>query len=213
MDQDTHHKLRAAAQLAVEIRQHAAEALKHETLIGEAAQSLQVILQALAGAEAEIHPLCAYVVFENGAEKPASESVVAQLRETWQGEFLLDQPARELRVRTGKKARRLHLGHGGLHYGLEKVLLKGMGEPGDAFGHRSFDGVHGESEINSAETLSRYVFDIRRAIGDPARRTSYLHNVEVDSGLSRTRRGYVFDSRWRYLVIRRMSAKSGETYP
>jgi hypothetical protein len=213
MDQDAHHKLQAAAQLAVEFQHHLAKVLEHETEIRKAAQGLQVILQALMGTQGDIRPLEAYVVTEDGKARPASEEDVARLRQQWHGEFLLDEPARELRVESGKKARKLHLGHGGLHYGLERVLLKGMSKPGQAFGHFSFGDALGNSDIGSAESLSRYVCDIRRAIDDSARRARYLRSAEVDRGLSSTGRGYEFDPQWRYLVIRRMSAKSGEIYP
>ena len=208
MDQDTHRKLQAAAQLAVEVREHAAEVGRRTAKIGNAARGLYDIVLDLLGVEGEIHPIVPYLVIENGKARPASEADVAQLRQEWDGEFLLDQPRRELRVKTGKKAKRLHLGHGGLGYGLEKVLLKGMGRPGQRFGQRSFEDALGYSDIGSVETLSKYVWEIRKAIADSARKSRYLQTVEVDRGLSPTGRGYEFNPRWRYLVIRRMDQSS-----
>lgn len=207
MDQDIHQKLQAAAQLVVEIRQHAAEAEKRTAEIGQAVYGIYDIVQDLLGVEGEVRPIEPYLVIENGKPRPASEANAAQLRQQWNGEFLLDQPGRELRVKLGKKAKRLRLGHGGLHYGLEKVLLKGMRKPGGPFAHLSFAHPSGYGGVGSAESLSKYIWEIRKAIGDSARKTRYLHTVEVDRGLSSTGRGYEFDPRWRYLVIRRMRPK------
>jgi len=203
MNQGVLRKLRTLSKLSVEIRHRAAEAEEHYCEMRKAAEQIQMILQSLMGIDGEVHAVEPYLVIADGKARPASEAEVSELRQGWRGEFLLDQPGRELRVRTGKKVRRLHLGHGGLHYGLEKVLLTGMGKPGRPFGPRSFEDALGYSTISGPESLSRYIWEIRKAIGDSARNSRYLHTVEVDRGLSSTGRGYEFDARWHYLVIRR----------
>jgi hypothetical protein len=150
------------------------------------------------------------MVIEKGHTRPATDDDVDKLRSQWDGQFLLDEPARELRVKTGKKAMRLRLGPGGLHRGLEKVLLLGMSKPGRAFGEVRFQQVFGRSGgITKPQTLSRYIHTLRKQFRDAARESKYIDTLRVDGSVSQSGYGYAFNPRWSYLVIRTSGVRRG----
>ena len=95
-----------------------------------------VELQALAdGGMEDVSPKGGYAVFKNGRKKIVGAAAVETIRKELRGNFLLDQPIRVLRIKTGRKTRTVQLGRDGLHRGIENVLIKGMRKPGSHFGH------------------------------------------------------------------------------
>ena len=168
-----------------------------------AASELSVCLGELA--EAGIGGLCPadfHVVVTNGEPDTVTEEEAERMRRQWPGTFLLDLPRRELWVKSGKRRKKIGLGRGGLHWGIEKLLILGMSKPGRPFGHRTFEErFETDIGVSSARGMSRYVCILRRAIGDVGGKTIYLHTVAVDRSVSSSGQGYVFDPRWDYLVI------------
>lgn len=159
-------------------------------------------LRALAdGGMEDISPESAYAAFENGKKKIVGADAVERIRKEWRGNFLLDQPLRVLRVKTGRKTRAVQLGRDAIHRGIENVLIKGMRNPGRHFGHCSFLAQTGNNRDIGPNVLARYVCTIRKVIGDSGRKPVYLLGTSVDVGFSRTGRGYAFSEEWAYTVI------------
>lgn len=205
----TEDMLQRLADLMSELASHVRESEQHSAAARQLTEQMQSLVNQITGSAARVPSLGSYVVIENGQSRQVTEEHLRALRRHWDGEFLLDEPSRELKVKTEEVQKTIRLGSGGLHYGLEKVLLKGMGKPGQPFGHFTFeDTLIGGAGISAPQFLSRYVYDIRKAIGDSARPSRYLHTVEVDTTVSMTSRGYAFDPKWRYLVMRRHPQKS-----
>jgi len=207
MGQRSQQALRNAASLVPEIRRHVAESEQHAATARQLLQELQSCLGELNGDALDLSLPDCYLVIENGKQRPATEEQVRALRDNWRGEFLLDVPAREFRIRATAGRKTLPLGPGGLHRGLEQVLLLGMSKPGRAFGDVRLQEVFGVAAgIAGPETLSHYVHALRKKIGDKAWKSKYIVTVAVDGSVSQSGHGYAFNPRWRYLVIRKPSA-------
>jgi len=147
-------------------------------------------------------PVDLYMVNENGNRDIVTVDKAERIRQGWSGDFLLDLPRQTLQIRRGKKIHRLRLGTASLHWGVQQVLIVGMSQPGVPFGFHTFSRRDPKgSGMGSVKTLTRYIHEARRAIGDIVYETRYIHRTRVDFNESPTRWGYVFDSRWRYLVI------------
>ncbi len=159
-----------------------------------------------------------YMTNENGQRRIVTAEEAEEIRQQWSGHFLLDLPRQNLLIRTGKAVKGVKLGSRDLHWGVEKVLIVGMSQPGVGFGYAKFSKVRpGGSGIGDVTALTRYVYEARRAIGDTGQRSRYIHKTRVEPSESPTRWGYVFDDRYRYLVIAKYSptnygpgTKSGE---
>ena len=154
-----------------------------------------------------------YLVNENGHRRVVTAPAAEHIRQEWSGHFLLDLPRQALCIRTGKTVKRIALGSRRLHWGVEKVFMVGMSQPGTSFGYATFGKVSpGGTGIGHVGALTRYVFDARQAIGDTGRRTRYIHKTRVEPSESPTRWGYIFDDRYRYLVIAKcLPAECGQT--
>jgi hypothetical protein len=147
-------------------------------------------------------PADLYMVNENGHRQVVTAEKAEQIRQEWLGHFLLDLPRQSLVIRTGKTVTHVKLGSGRLHWGVEKVLMVGMSQPGVGFGYAKFSKVSpGGSGIGDVSALTRYVHEARRAIGDTGRGSRYIHKTRVEPSESPTRWGYVFDNQCRYMVI------------
>lgn len=146
-----------------------------------------------------------YAITVDGRRRPATVHDVDRLRRTWRGDFLLDIPGRLLCVRKGKRMVEHHLGGARVHRGIERVLVQGMSNPGQEFGHLCIPSRLGGDRAIGATVLSRYVLTIRRKIGDSGRKPAYVLNADVDRSFSDTCRGYVFSDRWKYAVVERVA--------
>jgi hypothetical protein len=154
-----------------------------------------------------------YLVNENGKRRGVNADTAERLRRTWRGNFLLDLPRRVLVVHIGKTKKHIRLGQGGLHWGIEKVLIVGMSQPGVPFGFYTFSKVDNRrAGISEMRTLTRYIHDARNAIGDSGKNSRYIHKATVDFTESPSRWGYVFDNRWSYLVISAMRPAFGQQF-
>jgi hypothetical protein len=142
-----------------------------------------------------------YSVIENGLKRFVNAKEVEKIRQKWQGNFLLDIPYRVLRIRKCGKSVKLPLGEGGLHWGLEKVLTLGMSRPGIPFGYKSFKLNNSSPAALFARTLTRYVFEVRKFLGDTNKIKQCLKKASVDISQSDSGRGYVFLKKWTYIVI------------
>lgn len=79
------------------------------------------------------------------------------------------------------------------------VLRIGLSFPGTPFGDRSYASM---SRLRiKARTLTRYIADITRIIQGGGTRGPYVRRVRVGLTVSSTGHGYVFDGRWRFLVV------------
>lgn len=143
-----------------------------------------------------------YMVNESGHRRTVTAEQAERIRQEWSGHFLLDLSRQTLLVRTGKAVKVVQFGSARLHWGVQKILMVGMSQPGVGFGYAKFSKAspHG-SGIGDVSALTRYVHDARRAIGDCGRRSRFLHKTRVELSESPTRWGYVFDDRYSYLVI------------
>ncbi len=196
LTKELHHQLQKAEEAGERQR-------KHEARARELSSQIQSMLSADTSAK-EIREDVEYMVIQNGTSKPALESEVQRLRDEWNGEFLLDLPARVLHINTENMKEDVSLGRGGLGKCAEKVLVKGMSKPGRPFGQTSFDaGKEPDPDPWARSTLASVVCRIRKAMGDRDRDTSYLQTVEVGRGLSGSGYGYQFTPHADYLVIRR----------
>lgn len=143
-----------------------------------------------------------YMVVENGNQRIVNDNQVARIKSTWHGEFLLDLPKQEIHIRKNRQTRSINFAAEGIHWGIQRVLVIGMCKPGIPFGFHTFSKRDPEgSGIGNVETLTRYVKDLRLVIGDIGKKSRYLHKTRVELTVSPTRWGYVFDRRWKYLVI------------
>lgn len=169
-----------------------------------------------APSSADIDGGAVYVANENGQRRFINANETERIRKEWSGHFLLDLPRQTLQIRTGRTDKRAHLGSGPAHWGVIKVLMVGMSQPGVAFGYARFSRIRpGGSGIGDVTVLGRYVHSVRRVIGDNGRKSRYLHKTRVDLAESPTRWGYVFDDRYEYLVIAKCpsdrSKKNGQS--
>lgn len=147
-------------------------------------------------------PLGLYMVNENGNRDMVTTDMAERIRQRWSGDFLLDLPRQTFRIRKGKRLFRLRLGTEGLHWGVQQVLIVGMSQPGVPFGFHTFSRCDPKgSGIGTVKTLTRYICEARRAIGDTGLKKHYIHKTRVDPNESPSRWGYVFDNQWSYLVI------------
>jgi len=149
-----------------------------------------------------------YVVHDNGRRRAAMEADITDLRQNWDGHFLLDLPGCVLRVRTPDSTKDILLRPGNPHRGAVNVLIVGMSKPGWVFGHRDIPRLYLTEIDLSLAALKKYVHIVRRLIGDSGKKPKYLLRAEADISRSRTERGYRFNDEYRYVVIRRSSEET-----
>ena len=142
-----------------------------------------------------------YWITVDGKRRPATAEQAETVRRRWRKHFLLDVPRRLLRVKDGRNVREVKLGGKGMHYGMQRILVFAMTHPGWPFGCETlFEHLSSDGHVK-ARVLSRYVFDVRKAVGDSGENSRYLLSTSVDRSCSDTGKGYVFDERFRYTVI------------
>jgi hypothetical protein len=199
IDREVAETMRQLAELLLQLRDAMAVAAQARPILDKASICLQHL--AKTGMMPAL-PVDLYMINENGNRKTVTADKAERIRQKWSGDFLLDLPRQTLQIQRGNETQKLRLGTSDLHWGVQQVLIVGMSQPSIAFGFNTFRRTEPKGGgISSVKTLTRYIHEARKALGDLAYETRYIHKTRVDPYESPSRWGYVFDDRWSYLVI------------
>lgn len=193
---DLEDKLRTILEHAAAARQSCAEADRHCTAV-------ERLLGELASAGKGQTPLArAWRIIENSRVRYVTEDEAEELREGSTADLVLDCERRRLRYVPADSRKRGPIWVNP-KWGWFKALLVGMSKPGRPFGNLRINQVFSRHAEILPRTLSRDIAGLTKLLQNGGTKGPYILREHVDSSVSNTSWGYLFSSRWNYLVIER----------
>jgi len=180
---------------------HAAAARQNCAAAHRQCAEMERLLGDLAAAGKCQQPLTgAWRIIENGKARYVTEDEAEELCERSRADLVLDCERRRLRCVPADSQKRGPIWIR-LRWGWYKALFVGLSKPNRPFGNRRINARFPSHAGISPRTLSHHIAGLTRLLQGGGTKGPYIYREPVDSTVSATGWGYIFDSGRKYLVI------------